>query len=144
MGFFVYLKYFIYICKIDLKYNNMSKERFFQLTVGELLDYIKKHKIPKDALVKYQRIEDCYFKEHNWHTTKKKDEAYYGAAHYNDRIKEMLDKKTNGADPDEIAPYYLTATPIDLNNPELLADYIQATQCVQYDDDNGLYIMGHY
>jgi hypothetical protein len=56
----------------------------------------------------------------------------------------MKEKQANGAHPDEIAPYYLTATPIDLEDPELLDDYIQASQCVMYDEDNNLYIMGHY
>ena len=35
-------------------------------TVGELKKFIETNKIPDNALILYQRIEDAYFKEHGW------------------------------------------------------------------------------
>ncbi len=36
------------------------------LTVGKLLEFIKKHNIPNDALVLSQRVEDIYFEKYSW------------------------------------------------------------------------------
>jgi hypothetical protein len=46
-------------------------------TVGDLKKFIKQHKIPNNALILYQRIEDVYFKKYGWNksicTVKKPD-----------------------------------------------------------------------
>ena len=42
-----------------------------KLTVGQLKRWIKEHKIPDDANVYYQRIEDVYFERHGWNTIKR-------------------------------------------------------------------------
>lgn len=50
----------------------------FDLTVGQLLEFIQKNNIPLDAKVKYERIEDSYFEEHGWDksSTMKPHELY--------------------------------------------------------------------
>ena len=35
-------------------------------TVGELKKFLKDNKIPDEALILYQRIEDIYFKKYGW------------------------------------------------------------------------------
>lgn len=46
------------------------------LTVKELLDFIKEHNIPMEAEVLYQRIEDFYFENNNWTTIEKKQDGH--------------------------------------------------------------------
>lgn len=41
------------------------------LTVEQLLKFIEKHNIPLTAKVRLQRIEDVYFENNGWTTTKK-------------------------------------------------------------------------
>jgi hypothetical protein len=36
------------------------------MTVGDLKKFIKENRIPDDALILYQRIEDVYFKKYGW------------------------------------------------------------------------------
>lgn len=38
----------------------------FALTVGDLLKFIEKNNIPKDAKILVERIEDVYFLKHGW------------------------------------------------------------------------------
>lgn len=38
------------------------------LTIGELQDMIKRSGLPENTPVVYERIEDAYFENHNWHT----------------------------------------------------------------------------
>lgn len=49
----------------------MSKDDY-GCTVGQLLDFIEKHNIPRDGKVFIERIEDVYFEKHNWKTIEKK------------------------------------------------------------------------
>ena len=58
-----------------------------QLTVKDLLEFIKENNIPLDAIVKYQRIEDCYFNLGSGWTecsTMKPDEYNMGEDQYVD------------------------------------------------------------
>jgi hypothetical protein len=48
------------------KYKELPKCYGDYATVGDLLDHIKKHKIPRSAHILYQRIEDAYFEKHGW------------------------------------------------------------------------------
>lgn len=44
------------------------------MTVRELKRFIAEHRIPDDAEIYYQRIEDKYFDEHSWETKNKPSE----------------------------------------------------------------------
>jgi hypothetical protein len=46
-----------------------KKEYQHYLTIGRLKEFIKKHKIPDNALILHQRIEDVYFEKHGWSKT---------------------------------------------------------------------------
>lgn len=62
----------------------MSK---YSLTVKQLLDFIEKHNIPMDAVVRYERIEDSYFKKGTgWgeNSTLKPDDYNIGTDQYID------------------------------------------------------------
>ncbi len=47
-------------------------------TVGDLLAYVAKCKIPANTSIYYQRIEDKYFEKHGWTTTPYVFEQYLG------------------------------------------------------------------
>lgn len=111
------------------------------LTVGELLDFINKHNIPRDAKVLYQRIHDYYFEEGGWPTINKESHAYYSAKRINDKIDsgEFNDKDHY---PNINDPEFFRSSEEEL---EILKDkYIQAFAPVKYKDDNNLYIDAHY
>ncbi len=44
------------------------------MNAGQLLDFIYKYQIDRDATIYTQRIEDVYFEEHGWKTKKKPSE----------------------------------------------------------------------
>ena len=46
----------------------LSKIKDCWLTVGELKRWIEDYKLPDDAKIWYQRIEDVYFKKRGWKT----------------------------------------------------------------------------
>lgn len=50
------------------------------LTVGKLKKYIEENKLPDDALILYQRIEDFYFNKNGWskNSIKKSDPFWKG------------------------------------------------------------------
>ena len=56
----------------ESKFKVLSKEKLLSyreshyLTVGRLLEFIKKNNIPEDAIVVSQRVEDIYFETHSW------------------------------------------------------------------------------
>ena len=56
----------------ESKYKILSKEKLLSykesgyLTVGGLLEFIKEHNLPDDAIVVTQRVEDIYYETHNW------------------------------------------------------------------------------
>ena len=47
------------------------------LTVGEIKKFLNEHQLPDDAVVVVQRVEDIYYKEHNWGSYLKKGEFKY-------------------------------------------------------------------
>ena len=116
-------------------------EKSHGLNVGELLDFIEKHNLPRDAKVLYHRIEDVYFSRHNWHVAKVKGEFYHNAIQHNKNIApggKFWDKEQY---PDlkieDMKPY----TEDQLN--EFKEEYILAHCQINYDDKN-LYITAHY
>lgn len=50
---------------------NSKYEKHYGLTVGELLDFINKHNLPRESKVLVERVEDYYFTHRGW-TTKDK------------------------------------------------------------------------
>lgn len=114
----------------------------FELTVGDLLDFIEKNKIPRDGKVFYQRIEDKYFKQGSgWgeHSKMIEGEQYHNAVYRNKKVDgEFKDKEQ----------YQLMENPEDYRvskeNMELLKEqYIPAFTSINYDKTN-LFITAHY
>lgn len=101
------------------------------ITVRDLLNFIKKHSIPYDTKIFYQRIEDKYFdgidisvmsgseesgaingiyppgsKAKGWDTLKIKGEQYYEAVEFNKHIEEGKLVKEGKLDPDEVGIFF--------------------------------------
>ncbi len=104
-----------------------------ELTVGELLDFIQKNNIPRDARVFYQRIEDKYFTKLGGEiTVKKEGEHYASALKFNKNIEDGEFENPN------LKPH---------SEEELESfkeQYIVAQAPVKYKDDDNLYIDAHY
>jgi hypothetical protein len=111
------------------------------LTIGELLDYVYKHNISRDAKILVQRIEDTYFENHNWETVKKEGEHYHKLKQWNEDIdsgkyldieKYPLIKEEN----------LIKATEQELQESK---EEFYIVHCpVKYDGDDNIYIHGHY
>lgn len=111
------------------------------MTVGELLDFIQLNKLPRDAEVLYQRIEDVYFEKHHWTTIKKEGDDYHQTIKWNEDIDsgKYLDKEQYPM----IKPENLIkCTDEDLESVK--EQYITSWCAVKYPNDNNLYIDAHY
>lgn len=54
----------------------LLNQTFPCMTVGQLLDFIEKHNIPREAKVLCERVEDVLFEEHGWKTYTKVISGY--------------------------------------------------------------------
>jgi hypothetical protein len=112
-------------------------------TVGELLEFIKRHNIPMDAKILAQRVEDKYFEKHGWGSVKKQGDEYYS-------IKRLVDKAKSGEFSDKDRYPKMTQGMIDdilVYEKELsntLDEYHPIWCPVKYKDDDNLYLDLHY
>jgi len=130
------------------------------LTVGQLLDFIERFNIPRDAKVFYQRIEDDYFigqdisgfggpdgpllegtKSNGWSVIKKMGETYHRSLKWNEDLDsgEYDNKEEYPNASPELWEKYSDQDLLDLRD-----EYIAANSPVKYKDDNNLYIDAHY
>lgn len=113
------------------------------LTVGRLLDFIEKYKIPRDAKVLLQRVEDIYFEKHNWSTVNKEGEFYYQAIETNQKIDSG--EFNNKEDYPHLTPEKIEQLRMEGDDLENLKEkYVQSWCPVKYPDDNNLYLDAHY
>lgn len=109
-------------------------------TVEKLLKFIEEQKIPKDALVFFERIKDVYFEKYGWTTLKKEGFEYWKCLEHNRKCQgEYLDKKRFP----KITPenlYLFTEEELEKFKDE----FIQPHSCAKFKDDNNLYIVAHY
>lgn len=113
-------------------------------TVGQLLEFIKKHQISDDTQIVYQRIEDIYFEKHGWNTVKKEGEAYHRAKKHNEDI--SSGKYLNKEEYPNITPDFYEKFSVTFSEDELESfkdEYIVVSSPVYYDDDY-LYLDAHY
>lgn len=112
------------------------------ITVGDLLDFIEKHKIPREGKVLFQRIEDVYFEKHNWTTIDMPGDIYYSAKKFTDKaISGEFNNKEEypNMDQDTIDKYIEMEKELD----SFKEQYIIASSPVKHDNEN-LYIDAHY
>lgn len=108
--------------------------------VGTLLDFIAKHKLPRDAKVLLQRVEDKYFENHNWGVVRKEGQFYNEAIDRNKKIDAGYFNKEDFPKLED--PEVLRASAEDLE--ELKEQYYPTWCPVKYKDDNNLYLDAHY
>ena len=112
-------------------------------TVRDLKRFITENKLPDDAKVFIQRIEDVYFKKHHWGTIKK--EGYL----YNSE-KELIQKvKDGGFDDKEKYPDFNDESKMSILEGENIIDelkeeYVPVWCPVKYKNDDNLYLDAHY
>lgn len=134
------------------KLRTLSKEDLVKyknshyLTVGRLLEFIKEHSIPEDALIVTQRIEDVYYKKHNWGVYTKPGYGYHSAVSMNQNMNEEIDRRAVGDEPN-----FGMENPADYITPEsvleeLKEQYTPVWCPVLYKDDKDdiLFLDLHY
>lgn len=62
------------------------KKYTHHLTVGLLLEFIKKYNVPEDALILTQRIEDFYFENNHWDVYLKEGYQCHSMREFNNKI----------------------------------------------------------
>lgn len=131
-------------------------------TVGKLLDYIEKHKIPRDGLVLIQRIEDQYFegidisgmigdlgdgkygplpegsRATGWGVVKRPDNFYYWKK---ESIKNM---RNNPDDYDFDVEEHIVTIEKELEEGKYMNEYHPIHSPVGYDEYKHLYLNAHY
>jgi hypothetical protein len=111
------------------------------LTVGDLLDYIEKNNLPRDAKVLSQRIEDRYFETGGWGVVVKE-------GHWFDSMVER-NKDIDAGEYDDPEEYPLLESKRPAKFPEddldqLMEQYHPVWCGVKYKDDDNLYLDLHY
>ena len=71
-----------------MKKKTLKEDYKHYMTVGQLLEFIKKNNIPKDGKVLIQRVEDVYFKDHGWTTLKMEGEMWHNADKWNKKVED--------------------------------------------------------
>jgi hypothetical protein len=114
-------------------------------TVGDLLEFIYKNNISRDAKILLQRVEDVYFNEHHWTTINKEGENYHYAKNFND---ELLEGKYENKDEypefdiNKIKP--LEGEKLNKFLEDSKDKYYACWSPVKYSNDDNLYLDAHY
>lgn len=133
----------------------------FYVDLSDIIEYCEKYKVPNDARIFYQRIEDSYFepkivggknfpekKLDGWKTLKIESETYYNAIDYNKNVEKGQLVREGKLDKDEVGRYFWDesygAKKIDLNDDKLLDQYIEASTIMYDREKNVLLITAHY
>lgn len=140
---------------------NLNTEKYdLNCTVGQLLDFIEKNKIPKNAKILYQRIEDSYFegsdisgmrskdgilppgsKAAPWDSVKKESMFYHQALEYNEGIAPG-GKYHNKEQYPLMNAEERTSIPIE-ELEKLKDEFIVVSSPIKYKDDDNLYLTAH-
>ncbi len=136
----------------EKKLRVLSKEELLKyrdshyLTVGRLLEFIKEHSIPEDAIIVTQRIEDVYYEKHNWGVYTKEGEHYHNAVNTNENMNQEIDRRMLGEE-----PHYSMENPaaylMSESDMEFLKEQYHPVWCpVLYKDDRDdiLFLDLHY
>lgn len=122
-------------------------------TVKDLLDDIAMQNVSLDTPVTYQRIEDFYFTEHEWHdgskiepwvTYKHKGLYYYQARHHNEQVEKGKLAREGKLDKNKVAKYYYDKElkPITIND-NIFDQYIDVNTCFHDSENNILCLTAH-
>jgi len=112
------------------------------LTVGRLKEFLNENKLPDDAVVVIQRVEDIYYDNHHWGVYLKNGRSSKNAEQWNKDIEsgKYLNKDQFSKIKEEnLVPY------TEEQIKELMEQYHPAWCCVNYEDDTDvLFIDLHY
>ena len=116
--------------------SEMSKEELLEytdnLTVGKLKEFLNKHKLPDNAIVIVQRIEDVYYEKHGW-------SVYLKSGEYTNKIKKWNKDVMAGKYSDEEEYPKLKGVDLKLYTESDIhaskEQYHPVWCCVRYKDD---------
>jgi hypothetical protein len=127
--------------KLPDEINDLS-EYVQSYTVGQLLDFIEKYNIPRDAKILVERIEDVYYEERGWEVVYKEGEYYHWSKKANEDMTEELQRRARGE-----KPKYDLEDPssmiIELSNADKV-QYRPIWEPIKYNDDSNLYLNLHF
>lgn len=118
----------------------MKKEYRNFCTIKDLKNFIEKYKIPDDAKIFLQRVEDVYFEKHNWETENKEGYHYYSCLSHNEKVDsgEFANKEEYPLL--EEIPNKFSEKDLELAKEK----YYACWSPVKYPEDNNLYLDSHY
>lgn len=121
--------------------NKDPREYEDYLTVGQLLDFIKKNNIPLEGKVFIERVKDFYFSEGGWQVVKKED---YHCAMMRKRNKDIekgrYDDKEQFPDLDDPKKYIVPEDFIE----ESKSQYYPAWCAINFKEENHLFLSAFY
>lgn len=130
------------------KLRELSKEELKKyadghyLTVGRLKEFLNEHRLPDDAIVVVQRVEDVYYEKHHWGSYLKRGEHTFNAEQWNKDIEsgKFLDKEQYPKMKEEnLIPY----TEDEIK--KTMEQYHPVWCCVRYEDDKDILFLDlHY
>ena len=118
----------------------MKREYRNFCTIKDLKNFIEKYKIPDDAKIFLQRVEDVYFEKHNWETENKEGYHYYSFLRHNEKVDsgEFANKEEYPLL--EEIPNKFSEKDLELAKEK----YYACWSPVKYPEDNNLYLDAHY
>lgn len=117
----------------EISQEELANEYKDYLTVGKLLNFIKRNNIPESAKVVSQRVEDFYYKRNGWCVVYKEGEHYHSHIKLVDSVKK---------EPDE---YKVKLSDLEkVSTKNLKEQYSPIWGPVKYKDDDNLYLDLHY
>lgn len=69
-------------------------------TVGDLLDFIEKHNIPRSGKILVERVEDVYYEKNNWSTYLKEGEHFHSILRMNKKMQDEINRREKGLEPE--------------------------------------------
>lgn len=120
------------------KYTREPEDYKHSYTVGELLDYIEKHNIPREGKVLIQRVEDFYFEINHWHTVKRPECGHYML------IEKIEDIKANRKDYPKVTEEALEKMQKAVDDKIYYDEYVAVHSPVGHDEYKHLFLDAHY
>lgn len=126
-----------------MKENVVEPEYFkHSYTVGELLDYIEKHKIPREGKIFIQRIEDRYFD--GWSKAKGWSKVIRPDFMHHVTLDKLADIRANRDQYPKITEQYIEAMQKEIDEQVHFSEYIPIHSPVGYDEYKHLFLDAHY
>lgn len=131
------------------KINKISKKELLTryrdfMTVGSLKKFIEEHKVPDNARVMIQRVEDVYYEKHGWGVLLKEGECWWNCKIFNDKMKKEIKLRKSKKHKTQYSKIKDPKKYIAQLTDDMKEQYHPAWSCVGYKDKDFLFIDLHY